>query len=222
MPFTTPSDFDVKTFYKGNATKLVAPLGVTMKAEGIKNLGQEPRTKATIYGVDAPAVTVQVDGTGARHRGGDDQQSADSGGQSRLMQILRGSTKTPTLPEASRSRCCRSNGSCCWRLASSASGSRCSIERLPMADDAIVLEGVWKYFGDYPAIRNVSFRLAQSQCLALIGRNGAGKTTRLCSAAFPVRRKASSGSAEAARAKPRPAARLESSVTASPSTTSSV
>jgi len=45
--------------------------------------------------------------------------------------------------------------------------------------DAIVLEGVWKYFGDYPAIRNVSFRLAQSECLALIGRNGAGKTTLL-------------------------------------------
>jgi heme exporter protein A len=45
--------------------------------------------------------------------------------------------------------------------------------------EAIVLEGVWKYFGDYPAIRNVSFRLGQSQCLALIGRNGAGKTTLL-------------------------------------------
>src|ERR1035438_8767437 len=45
--------------------------------------------------------------------------------------------------------------------------------------DAIVLEGVWKYFGDSPAIRNVSFTLAQGQCLALIGRNGAGKTTLL-------------------------------------------
>jgi heme ABC exporter ATP-binding subunit CcmA len=45
--------------------------------------------------------------------------------------------------------------------------------------DAIVLEGVWKYFGDYPALRNVSFRLAPAQCLALIGRNGAGKTTLL-------------------------------------------
>ena len=45
--------------------------------------------------------------------------------------------------------------------------------------DAIVLEGVTKFFGDYPAIRNVSFRLGRGQCLALIGRNGAGKTTLL-------------------------------------------
>lgn len=45
--------------------------------------------------------------------------------------------------------------------------------------DAINLEGVWKYFGDYPAIRNVTFRLSQGECLALIGRNGAGKTTLL-------------------------------------------
>src|SRR5208337_173137 len=50
IPFTS-GDFDVKTFYKGNSTKLVAPVGVTMKGEGLQNLGQEPRTKATIYGV---------------------------------------------------------------------------------------------------------------------------------------------------------------------------
>lgn len=45
--------------------------------------------------------------------------------------------------------------------------------------DAIALECVWKYFGDYPAVRDVSFRLPKSECLALIGRNGAGKTTLL-------------------------------------------
>jgi hypothetical protein len=90
MPFTSPGTFDVKTFYKGNSTKLVAPVGVTMKAEGLKDLGQEPRTKATIYGIDAPAVTVQVEGTGALSRG--DDQAASSGGgdsgQGPLMQIM--------------------------------------------------------------------------------------------------------------------------------------
>jgi hypothetical protein len=60
-----------------------------MKGEGLKNLGQEPRTKATIYGIDVPAVTLQVEGTGALNR-----QEADSGGsgdggqQNTLMQIL--------------------------------------------------------------------------------------------------------------------------------------
>ena len=89
MPFTSPGEFDVKTFYKGNSTKLVAPVGVTMKADGLQNLGQEPRTKATIYGVEAPAVTVQVEGSGALSR---DQNAAnDSGGggsQGALMQVL--------------------------------------------------------------------------------------------------------------------------------------
>jgi hypothetical protein len=92
MPFTSPGDFDLKTFYKGNSTKLVAPLGVTMKAEGLKNLGQEPRTKATIYGIDgtaAAAVTIHVEGTGTLSR--ETADSTDSGGgsgQGTLMQIL--------------------------------------------------------------------------------------------------------------------------------------
>jgi len=89
MPFKSPGDFDVKTFYKGNSTKLVAPVGVTMKAAGLQNLGQEPRTKATIYGIDVPAVTVQVEGSGALSR--DQAAESDSGGgggQGALMQIL--------------------------------------------------------------------------------------------------------------------------------------
>jgi heme ABC exporter ATP-binding subunit CcmA len=45
--------------------------------------------------------------------------------------------------------------------------------------DAIAVSGVWKYFGDYPALREISLTLAPGACLALIGRNGAGKTTLL-------------------------------------------
>ena len=45
--------------------------------------------------------------------------------------------------------------------------------------NAVGVEGVWKFYGDYPALRNVSLSAAPGACLALIGRNGAGKTTLL-------------------------------------------
>jgi heme ABC exporter ATP-binding subunit CcmA len=44
---------------------------------------------------------------------------------------------------------------------------------------AVAAEGVWKYFGDYPALRGASVQVEQGTCVALIGRNGAGKTTLL-------------------------------------------
>ena len=45
--------------------------------------------------------------------------------------------------------------------------------------NAVGVEGVWKFYGDYPALRNVELTAASGACLALIGRNGAGKTTLL-------------------------------------------
>jgi heme exporter protein A len=45
--------------------------------------------------------------------------------------------------------------------------------------NAVAAEGVWKFYGDYPALRNVQLAAAPGACLALIGRNGAGKTTLL-------------------------------------------
>ena len=68
------------------------------------------------------------------------------------------------------------------------SASRCCIGRAPPghADparpagmNAVGVEGVWKFYGDYPALRNVELSAAPGACLALIGRNGAGKTTLL-------------------------------------------
>src|SRR5271167_1355866 len=44
---------------------------------------------------------------------------------------------------------------------------------------AVAVEGVWKYYGDYPALREVELQAQPGACLALIGRNGAGKTTLL-------------------------------------------
>ncbi|MFZ0936234.1 MAG: heme ABC exporter ATP-binding protein CcmA [Bryobacteraceae bacterium] len=45
--------------------------------------------------------------------------------------------------------------------------------------NAVAVDGVWKYYGDYPALRDVRLDAAEGTCLALIGRNGAGKTTLL-------------------------------------------
>ncbi len=42
---------------------------------------------------------------------------------------------------------------------------------------AIAVEGVWKFYGDYPALRDISFGVEPGACMALLGRNGAGKTT---------------------------------------------
>jgi heme exporter protein A len=44
---------------------------------------------------------------------------------------------------------------------------------------AVKVDGVWKFYGDYPALRNVSLEAEPGACLAMIGRNGAGKTTLL-------------------------------------------
>jgi heme ABC exporter ATP-binding subunit CcmA len=44
---------------------------------------------------------------------------------------------------------------------------------------AIEIEHVWKYYGDYPALRDCTLNIAEGSCCALLGRNGAGKTTLL-------------------------------------------
>ena len=44
---------------------------------------------------------------------------------------------------------------------------------------AVAADNVWKYFGDYPALRGASLEVTQGACVALLGRNGAGKTTML-------------------------------------------
>jgi len=44
---------------------------------------------------------------------------------------------------------------------------------------AVAIDGVWKFFGDFPALANINLNVPGGTCLALIGRNGAGKTTLL-------------------------------------------
>ncbi len=48
-----------------------------------------------------------------------------------------------------------------------------------MSAAALEVSGVWKYYGDFPALRDVAFRVEPGSTVALLGRNGAGKTTLL-------------------------------------------
>ncbi len=43
----------------------------------------------------------------------------------------------------------------------------------------VKLERVWKFYGDYAALRDCTLAIEQGSCCALLGRNGAGKTTLL-------------------------------------------
>ena len=45
--------------------------------------------------------------------------------------------------------------------------------------NALEIDGVWKYYGDYAALRDVGIKVSTGSTLALLGRNGAGKTTLL-------------------------------------------
>ena len=48
-----------------------------------------------------------------------------------------------------------------------------------MSAAALEIDGVWKYYGDFPALRDIQLSIEPGSTVALLGRNGAGKTTLL-------------------------------------------
>ena len=48
-----------------------------------------------------------------------------------------------------------------------------------MSAAALEVDQVWKYYGDFPALRDIRLSIEPGSTLALLGRNGAGKTTLL-------------------------------------------
>ncbi len=50
---------------------------------------------------------------------------------------------------------------------------------MPGVSREVRLDHVWKFYGDYAALRDCTLRIGEGTCCALLGRNGAGKTTLL-------------------------------------------
>ena len=78
MPFRSPGIFENQILARGGNTRLIAPVGVTFKGDGLQNLGQEPRTQATIWGITGPVLKFAVEGTGTLS----DPSAGGQGGQS--------------------------------------------------------------------------------------------------------------------------------------------
>ena len=41
-------------------------------------------------------------------------------------------------------------------------------------NSVIAIESVWKYYGDYPALRDYTLMVEEGSCCAVLGRNGVG------------------------------------------------
>lgn len=81
MPFKSPGVFEDHILSKAGVLRIVAPTGVEFKGDDVSVLGQEPTSKATIYGVKGPDLQFQVIGTGLFNQQ-DDQGGGSNNGQS--------------------------------------------------------------------------------------------------------------------------------------------
>jgi hypothetical protein len=80
MPFTSPGVFDGSILAKdAPGLKLLAPVGVTLKGDGVTSLGQEPTTGATIYNIPGVKYHLDVEGTGSLRTDSGGQSSEDNG-----------------------------------------------------------------------------------------------------------------------------------------------
>ena len=87
MPFQTPARFESKVLAKTKDTKLVVPVGVELKGEGLESLGKEPRTQASLYRITTPDFGFTIGGSGTLARAGD-APAADENSGPQLAQVL--------------------------------------------------------------------------------------------------------------------------------------
>jgi hypothetical protein len=96
LPYKEGEAFAGKVPSKDDSTYLIVPEGVTMKADDIrgellsaylKDLGQEPRTRAHIYGLKGTDYKIELTGT-VSERNADSDAQVDTSGQPQVQQIM--------------------------------------------------------------------------------------------------------------------------------------
>jgi|HubBroStandDraft_6_1064221.scaffolds.fasta_scaffold296627_2 hypothetical protein len=65
IPAATPLVLSGKIVQKEDNVDLVAPVGFTVKGTDLENLGQEPKSQATIYKIKTASYNVEIEGSGS-------------------------------------------------------------------------------------------------------------------------------------------------------------
>lgn len=84
--YTMGSPFAGKVPSKDENTYLIAPNGITLAADGLNDLGTEPRTQAHIYGLAGNAYTITL--TGEQIVTQAEPEAAETGGAPQIEQIM--------------------------------------------------------------------------------------------------------------------------------------
>lgn len=82
-PFGTPGEFSTEVLHKEGPARLIVPRGVTVKGDGLKELGTEPSTQAAIFQLPNAKVNFTIEGAGTLSSQGTATSSegeGDSGG----------------------------------------------------------------------------------------------------------------------------------------------
>jgi len=64
LPEADPQVLSGKILHGGGSVRLIVPRGVTLTGDAIKEVGEEPRTHAKVYGVSGSKYSVTIEGTG--------------------------------------------------------------------------------------------------------------------------------------------------------------
>ncbi len=170
LPFNSPGTFDGKTFFKGGPTSLIAPEGVLLKGEGLEVRPPPPQFKGSIYQTTAAAYKVEIEAikrptaTASQRLG--TERAADFVCPAQALR--QGDVGAHALVQhtGARVRAAVSFG---------ATGFPRDKIRKEKMTEAVAAEDVWKYYGDYPALREIRLAIEPGSCSSPAGAQWRGQ-----------------------------------------------